>query len=329
VRDHLERTWSSAGLEASVDRMGNLLARVGGSGPRVLVQAHMDEVGYLVRHVTDDGFIFLDSAQGGRRDEPERRFVVGQSALVLGREGVVAHGVFVSPSGHVMTPSQLQKPTTLSDFFLDIGAESRQDVESAGIFIGSPVVSDSPFRVWGNRIVGKAIDDRVGLALIELLLEGLDRAQLTCDLWVGATVQEENLLHGARGMATAERFDAVLALDITLAGDVPVMDPTEVDSRLGAGPVVVHQDYYVAYDQALAWKVLDAGSSAGIPVQHGVYTNYATDGVAFLDAGSPAVAVGPPARYTHTANEMIDVRDVQNTAALLSAFVTSADIWSR
>jgi len=75
--------------------------------------------------------------------------------------------------------------------------------------------------------------------------------------------------------------------------------------------------------------VLDAGSSAGIPVQHGVYTNYATDGVAFLDAGSPAVAVGPPARYTHTANEMIDVRDVQNTAALLSAFVTSADIWSR
>ena len=120
VRDHLERAWSSAGLEASVDRMGNLLARVGGSGPRVLVQAHMDEVGYLVRHVTDDGFIFLDSAQGGRRDEPERRFVVGQSALVLGREGVVAHGVFVSPSGHVMTPSQLQKPTTLSDFFLEV-----------------------------------------------------------------------------------------------------------------------------------------------------------------------------------------------------------------
>ncbi|HET7120840.1 MAG TPA: hypothetical protein VFI17_06270 [Solirubrobacterales bacterium] len=325
VRAHLEQVWTGLGLEPATDRIGNLLARVGGSGPRVLLTAHMDEIGFTVRHITDDGFLFLDSGQGGRRDAPERRFMIGQRANVLGRDQeIVACGAIASPSGHVITPTRLEEPVTLSDVFVDLGAESREEVEASGVHIGSPVVWDAPTRVLGNRLTSKALDDRLLLAVIVLLLETLDLGRLTCELWVGGTVQEENHSHGARAVAAREQFDAVLALDVTLAGDIPAFDRTAVDSRLGQGPVVVHQDHLVAYDQTLAWSVIDAGRAAGVPVQQGSFHNFATDGYAFVDAGLTTVAVGPPARYTHTAIECVDVRDVANTVRLLDAFVTTS-----
>ncbi len=322
VRSHLEETWGAHGVETRADPIGNLLGRVGGSGPRVLLQAHMDEIGFVVRHISDDGFLFLDSAQAAFRDKPERRFEVGQSAIVLGRSGVVSHGVIVAPSGHVVTPSELEKPLLSSDYFLDVGAESRAEVEAAGVHIASPVVWQSPTRLLGNRVVSRALDDRVGLAAIELALEWLEVDALSCELWVAATAQEENILHGARALAAHERFDAVLALDVTLAGDTPAINATAIDSKLGAGPLIVHSDAVAAYSHELAWEVADAGEKAGIPVQHGAFRSYGTDGIAFIDSGSPAVALGPPTRYTHTPYELADVRDIHHTAALLVAYVT-------
>jgi endoglucanase len=281
----------------------------------------MDEIGYVVRHITEAGFLFLDSAQGHRRDQPDGRFAIGQQALVLRREEVVAQGTFIAPAGHIMKESEVGRPATLGDFFVDIGARSRAEVEDLGVHIGSPVVWDSPTRVHGDRLVGKALDDRLMLAVIGLVLERLDRAALTCELWVAATVQEENALAGAKALASNERFDAVLALDNALAGDVPIVDPTEVDSALGAGPVVVHQDVAVAYDQTLAWSVIEAGRASGIAVQQAVFNKYATDGGPFIEAGSPAVALGPAVRYTHTAHEMADLGDIVSTIELLEAYL--------
>jgi putative aminopeptidase FrvX len=178
-------------LEPVADAVGNLLARVGGSGPRVLVQAHMDEIGFLVRHITAEGFLFLDSQQGERRDMPSQRFMVGQQAKVLSRGAVVARGVFAAPSGHVLLASQAERPMPLSEVFVDVGAESREQVEAAGVHVGSPVIWESPTRLLGNRIVSRALDDRMLLAAMELLLDRLDRERLTCELWVAATVQEK------------------------------------------------------------------------------------------------------------------------------------------
>ncbi|HVO54032.1 MAG TPA: M20/M25/M40 family metallo-hydrolase [Solirubrobacterales bacterium] len=322
VRAYLEQSWSSWGLEPSTDRVGNLLAKVGGSGPRVLLQAHMDEIGYVVRHITDEGFLFLDSGQGGTRELVEPRYMVGQRALVLSREEVVAEGAIVAPSGHVLGLEGSKKLLTLSDFFLDVGRESREEVEQLGIHVGSPVVWTSETKIWGNRIVSKALDDRAGFAMMELVHERLNLSDLTCELWLGATVQEENSLHGARAMAAHEQFDAVLAIDIGLAGDIPVINPTEVETALGKGPVVVHQDASFAYHQELAWEVVDRGREAGIPVQHGMFTNYSSDAGAFLEGGSPSVVLGAPARYSHTVNEMMDLRDFDAAVSLVLAYLT-------
>ena len=318
----LER-WRPHVVEASVDALGNVLGRVGGSGPRVLITAHLDEIGWVVRHVTEHGFLLLDTAQGTRNAGPEPRHMVGHAALVLGRDGVVANGVVAAASGHVMTKAQLEVPIAgWDDFFVDIGVTSAAEAHDAGVYVGSAVVFRTAPREVGRRIVGTAMDDRICLLVLELLLERIDGAELPVDLWVAATVQEENGLHGARALTHRERFDQVLALDIGLVGDIPTVGETRYAGRLGAGPLVVHKDAFVAYDHALSWKLSDCADAAGIPWQHGVFAGYGSDGVPFVQAGIPTALLCVPTRYTHSPFEMIDPDDVDALVRLLTAWVS-------
>ncbi len=315
--------WRPFAQELTVDPLGNLLARVGGSGRRVLVAAHLDEIGWVVRHITEDGFLLLDTAQGSRNAGPEPRHMAGHAALVLGRDGVVANGVVAAASGHVMTKAQVETPIgDWDDFFVDIGVESASDAREAGVYVGSPVVFRTSPREVGRRIVGTAMDDRICLLALELLLEAVDGRELGVELYVAATVQEENGLHGATALARAERFDQVIALDVGLVGDIPTVGETRYAGRLGRGPIVVHKDARVAYDHALSWKLSDCADASGIPWQHGVFAGYGSDGVAFVQAGMPTALLCVPTRYTHSPFEMIDPDDVDALARLLTAWVS-------
>jgi endoglucanase len=318
VRAVVEGRWSHHGLEPSRDAVGNVLARVGGPGQRVLLTAHMDEVGFVVREITDDGFVLVGTTFGTLADAQAARYPVGHPAAVMGRDGVVARGIFAAPSGHIVrnTPEK-----AVSGFYVDLGLSSADEVRALGVHPAAPVVFDVPVRRLGSRIVGKAFDDRLMLAVIELLLERLDRSALSVDLWVAATVQEENGCHGAQVLAANERFDAVVALEVGLCDDVPLAR-AGFGTKLGAGPLIVHEDMQVAYDQALSWRLVDAAGRAGVPFQQAAFTLYGTDGRAFLDSGSPSAVLAPPVRYTHTTFEMADVGDVEATVALLEAFVT-------
>lgn len=321
LRDH----WQPRTHDWREDAVGNVLCRVGGSGPRLLIQAHMDEIGFVVRYITPSGFLLLDTAQGPRRQSPDRRYMVGQVAQVVGREGVVAEGIFGAATGHVLTQPQMDKAhIDYDDFFVDIGASSRAEAEAHGVHVGAGVIWSWPARRFGSRIAGKAMDDRALLAVMDLLLDEIDHKALRYDLWFGATVQEENGLHGARAMASRERFDAMLALDVGLVGDIPTVHEKEYEARLGGGPTLVHKDAGAHYDKRLLWRLADAARAADVPFQHGIYANYGSDAIAFLDQGAPAVLIGIPCRYTHSAFEMIDERDVRATVDLLRAFVTAA-----
>lgn len=324
VRAFLRERWQARMAEWQEDRVGNVLGRVGGRGPKLLIQAHMDEIGFVVRAITGAGFLLLDNAQGTRRMSPERRQMIGQLAQVLGRDGVAAEGVFATASGHVLTQGQLDKAhLDFNDFFIDVGAKNRQEVETRGIHVGSPVIWSWPCRRFGTRIAGKAMDDRMLLAVMDLLLDDLDVDDLRYDLWFGATIQEENGLHGARAMAHNSNFDYMIALDVGLVGDIPAISETEFAAKLGDGPTLVHKDRDVHYDQPLLWRLADVAEAHSIPVQHGVYTNYCSDGQPFIDHGTPAVLIGVPTRYTHTAFEMIEESDITATVALLRAFATT------
>src|SRR5437764_11452426 len=143
-------------------------------------------------------------------------------------------------------------------------------------------------RRFGTRSAGKAMDDRMLLAVMDLLLAGLEPSALQYDLWFAATVQEENGLHGAKALAQSTAFDLVLALDVGLVGDVPTVGEREYPARLGGGPTLVHKDRIIHYDRRFLWQLARVAETHGIPYQHGVYARYSSHGSAVIDPGSPA-----------------------------------------
>lgn len=321
LADLLQRRWTDRGAQVRRDPVGNLLARVGGSGPRVLVQAHMDQVGYVVRFITEDGYVLLDGSQGDRRTGPERRYPVGQPVKALTRDGAWLDGLIVASSGHVLTPEQRDKDKlAYDDFWVELGLGSRAAVLAAGLHVGAPVVFAAPVRRIGELVVGPSMDNRIGLALMDALLP---TTELACELWLGATVQEENGLHGARALALAERFDAAIALDVGLVGDIPTVKEKEFATRLGDGPIIVHRDTGIVYDRTLSQHLVALGRSRGVPVQDGLFASYGSDGLAIADSGSPTALLTVGCRYTHTAFETVHPRDLDAAAALLRAFVTA------
>ncbi|WP_051323743.1 M42 family metallopeptidase [Candidatus Solirubrobacter pratensis] len=314
----LERRWAPRCVEVRRDAVGNLIARAGGAGPRLLVQAHMDQVGYLVRHVTDEGFLLLDGSQGDRRMGPERRHPVGQPVRALARDGSWLEGLLAAASGHVLTAAQREEHRLgYDDFWVELGLPDREAVVGAGIHVGSPVVFAAPVRRIGELLAGPAMDDRVGLALMDALLDAVADGTLGCELWLAATVQEENGLHGARALAHAERFDAAIALDVGLVGDIPAVQEREHPTRLGAGPIVVHRDTGIVYDRALSQHLLALAAANGVPAQDGLFAGYGSDGLALAESGSPTALLTVPTRYTHTAFETIHPGDLTATVELL------------
>src|SRR3954454_6832319 len=180
--ERLEERWSALGAEVRRDPVGNLVARAGGGGPRVLLQAHMDQVGYLVRHVTEEGFLLLDGSQGDRRTGPERRHPVGQQVRVLARGGDWVEGVLAAASGHVLTAEQREQHRLgYDDFWVELGLPDRAAVLGAGLHVGSPVVFAAPVRRVGDLLVGPSMDDRVALAVMDAVMDEV--GALACDLW--------------------------------------------------------------------------------------------------------------------------------------------------
>src|SRR3954449_6703783 len=320
----LQRRWEPRCAEVRRDAVGNVVAHVGGSGPRVLVQAHMDQIGYVVRHVHEDGFLLLDTSQGDRRTGPERRHPVGQPVRVLTRDGGWLEGYLAAASGHVLTAKQRDEhELSYNDFWVELGLGSREAVLAAGVHVGSPVVFSAPTRRLGDLVIGPSMDNRVGLALMDALLDAVAVDELACSLWLGATVQEENGLHGARALALAERFDAAIAIDVGLAGDIPAVDEREYSTKLGAGPIVVHRDTGIVYDRLLAQHLLALARSHEIAAQDGIFAGYGSDGLAIAETGSPTALLTVATRYTHTAFETIHAADLAATVELLTALVTS------
>ncbi|MBH8598945.1 M42 family peptidase [Thermoactinomyces sp. CICC 10523] len=323
VRDWLRQRWKRHVEEWEEDSLGNILCKVGGQGPRVLIAAHMDEIGFIVRYITDSGFILVESAQEPRDVPLDKLYMIGCRAQVIGRGGVVAEGIFAAPAGHVLSQSFVNRTLTYKDFFVDIGANSRKEAEKKGVHIGARVVWYRPLLQMGTRVIGKAMDDRALLGVMDLLLKQLiqRKESLAYEVWFGATVQEENKAHGAYAIGRKREFDLAIPLDVGLVGDIPNISEDDYPARLGGGPILVHRDSVVHYDEGLLWKMADVAEQHHIPYQHGLFSNYGSDGIAFVDSGIRSILVTIPTRYTHTPFEMIELSDIGHTVELLSCFL--------
>jgi len=190
-----------------------------------------------------------------------------------------------------------------------------------GVQVGDRVIWNPPTRRMGDLAYGKAMDDRVLLAIMDRLLDVLDRQRLAYDVTFASTVQEETGLIGAESVPGDVECDLALALDVGLVGDVPGVDQRDAAARLGDGPMIVHKDF-ISYHRPLIRALTNAAQAARIPVQHAVFSVFGSDAGAFIRRGVPAALVAVPTRYTHSPFEMVHLHDVEATVQLLKAFLS-------
>jgi putative aminopeptidase FrvX len=321
VQAHIETLWRAEGAEVNRTRIGNVVAHAGGSGPRVAMIAHGDELCFLVRAIDELGYLWLANGQAWQRNAGLRNaFTIGQRVKILARHGLLP-GVIAAATGHLAALS-LPEPIELSwnDFWVDTGL-SRSELLAWGVTPGTRVVWDAETVQLGRHVVGKALDDRVLLAVLTEVLRRVPVAERSCDLTLVCSVQEEIGVVGAKAVAARERFDAAIVLEIGLAGDIPGVPWRDMPLRLGGGPVLVHKDSLVHYDHRLTARLEQIAHEEGIPIQHAVFGSFGSDGVALMQADIPAALVAFPARYTHTPFETGHLDDIELLTEWMCAFV--------
>jgi endoglucanase len=321
VLDYIEPRWREAGAATERTRIGNIVARAGGQGPKLLLVAHADELCYLVRSIDPGGFLWLANGQGWERKTSLRNwFTIGQRVRILARSGEIP-GVIASATGHLATLALPEPPElTWNDFWVDTGL-TRDELLERGVTPGTRVIWDATTVRLGRHVVGKALDDRAPLAVITEVLRRVPLAERACELTLACTVQEEIGLIGAFALAARERFDAAIVVEIGMAGDIPSIDARAMPLRLGEGPVLVHKDGLVHYDHALTRALEYTAGRAGIPIQHAVFGSFGSDGAALMKADVPAAMVAFPSRYTHSPFETGHLADIEALVDWIGAFV--------
>lgn len=318
VLQWLEREWRDRG-EMTRTPVGNLLLRIPGPGPRILLAAHADELSLIVRSVTPEGFLRV---LPGERDQFVRPYFLGFAVRILVPGGEVA-GVLATTTGHALTPEQRERAQlSWDDVFVDTGLTA-SELRERGVGIGTRMVWDVPTRRMGRLLVGKAMDDRLGIAVLVALARRLRPDELRFDVTLAATVQEEIGLLGAASLARGERaYDQGVILDNGLAGDIPTVADHHMPVRLGGGPALVHRDSSAHYSTRMIRELHALAAREGIPVQDAVLYSYSSDGANLIRQGMETVLIAPPIRYSHSPFEAVDPRDVEAAAKLLEAYLT-------
>lgn len=300
--------------EIQEDSLGNVIAvKRGDGGPSIMLAAHMDEIGLMVRHIDKKGFIKF-SKIGGISDQ----MILNQAVYIHGNEGPVL-GVIGSKPPHRMKAAERKKVTTHDNMFIDIGASSREDAEEL-VAVGDPITFASVYSELPNRrFTGKALDNRIGCLI---MVEVLKRVESRATVYGVGTVQEEVGLKGAKTSAFKLNPDMALALDVTIAGDHPGMKEDEAPAKIGKGPAIILTDAsgrgIITHPMVREWLV-ETAREEDIPVQIEVSEGGTTDATAIhlTREGIPAGVVSVPTRYIHTTVSMAGMDDVERTVELI------------
>ena len=301
IRDVIQSEIEPLVDDVRSDAMGSLIAHKegDGDGQRVLLDAHMDEIGVMVTYIDEHGYARFTSIGG----VSPLTCIGSRVAFEDGRIGVI---------GVEQKRDNADKVPKLEQLFLDVGATSRDDCP---VQIGDPAVFVRPFVKQGSRLLSKAMDDRIGCAVLIELLRRLE--QTPHDLHVVFAVQEEVGLRGARTSAYGIDPDMAIAVDVTTTGDTPESKPMAV--KLGEGPAVKVRDRGMIAHPRVRQLMVDAAEAAGIPYQLEVLEHGTTDAAAvqLVRSGVPAGCLSVPCRYVHSPSEMVDEGDVENSVRLL------------
>lgn len=320
IRAIVRREFEGVADDVETDAMGNVVGTVEGAVDpdyEIVVAAHMDEIGFMVRHVTEEGFLQIDALGGW-----DPRILRAKRVTVHTDDGDLP-GIIGSPPPHTLDDDDRDDEDDVDDVYIDLGMPV-EDVEEQ-VSVGDLVTMDQRTERVGETVTGKSLDDRVCLyAMLQVAKE----ADPDVTVHFAATVQEEVGLRGAQALGVDIDADLALALDVTVANDVPqISDEGDYVTTLGDGTAIKLKDSSVLTNPKVHSRLEDVAVANDVPYQLEVLPSGGTDtGGLQRSGGAKAVgAVSIPTRYLHTPTEVANESDISATVDLVTAFLESED----
>jgi putative aminopeptidase FrvX len=302
--------------EVEVDNMGNVYAiKRGDESKKVMIGAHMDEIGFIVTHIDDNGFIRFHTLGGF-----DPKTLTAQRVIIHGKKDVI--GVMASKPIHVMTADERNKVAKLSDYFIDTGLTAEEVKEL--VEIGTPITREREFIEMGNCVNGKSLDNRLAVFILIECLKELKGKSIPYDLYAVFTVQEEVGIRGANVSSLKINPDFGFGLDTTIAFDLPGAAPHEMITKLGEGTAIKIMDASTICDYRMVEFMKQTANANNIKWQPEILTAGGTDTAGIqrmTEGGSIAGAVSIPTRHLHQVIEMANKDDIQGSIDLLVSCV--------
>jgi len=304
--------------EITVDKLENVIAVKKGkkAAPKVMIDAHMDEVGLMVKTISKEGFLQF-TKMGGIDD----RILLAQRVTVYTEKGALP-GIIGSKPPHIQKEEERKKVLAYDELFIDIGAQSREDANRMGAKVGDVVGFDVKYaRIGEETVIGKAFDDRIGCAVMVETMRQLGKTD--CTVCAVGTVQEEVGLRGAATAAFGVDPDVGIALDVTVAGDVPGVKESDTTVKMGKGPTLTVTDSGLITHPKVLRLFLRTAEENGIAYQLETGLMGSTDAarIALTRQGVPSGTISVPARYIHSPTAMLSLKDAENSAKLATAAI--------
>jgi len=307
----------------SYDGLGSVIAVQGSSGPRIMVDAHMDELGGMVRRVTNDGYLTMQML-GGWLDQA----LVDQRWTIIGSKGPV-RAITGIRDIHIVPQEERTKVYPRESIFLDVGAKNAAEVAAMGLEPGDPVVPDAPFAVMNGtqNYLGKGWDDRVGCAVVIEAMKKLARAPHPNQIFWVATVQEEIGVRGAHTSSEIVKPEIGIAIEGGVTRDAPKVGAEEAQELLGGGPAIFLYDSSALPNLKLVSLIKQTAKEKSIPLQSDLIQGYGDDSSEMQksNGGAPTVNMVVPVRYTHSHNGIMNRGDFDKMVDLLVAVLQKLD----
>lgn len=311
--------------EVYTDNLGSLIAKKTGKedGPKIMVAGHLDEIGFMVTHIDDKGFLRFQTVGGWWE-----QVMLAQRVTVMTKNGEVP-GVIGSKPPHILSPEARKKPVDKKDMFIDVGASSKEEAMEFGIRPGDAIVPVCDFTVMKNEkyLMAKAWDNRIGCAIAIEVLRQLKGVEHPNTVYGVGTVQEEVGLRGARTSAHLIQPDIGFGVDVGIAGDTPGVSEKEALAKIGKGPQIIIYDASMVSHKGLRDFVTDTADENNIPYQFDYVAGGGTDsGAIHITAnGVPALSITIATRYIHTHAAILHRDDFENAVKLIVEVIKKLD----
>ena len=317
IRDVLKEKIEPFMDEVRTDILGNLIATTGTGDLKLMLDAHMDEIGFIIQHIDTEGFLRFAPIGGW-----DPRILLTHAVTIVTRKGKKVRGVIGVKPPHLLKEEEQKKPIPIDEMFIDIGTFSKEEMDELGVQVGNPATIHYPLEKHRDVVIGKALDDRAGCAVLVQVLEEVANQDLDLTIVANFAIGEEVGLRGARTAAYQINPDIAIALEGTIGADMPGVPAHKRATTLGLGPAISVADRSIIVSPKLVQAIENIAEKEKIPWQYKKPLFGGTDAGAIhlMRGGILTGVLSVPCRYIHSPLSLMRLDDFENTVRLVKAF---------